>query len=185
MNNGKWPRTRPTWHLLSLSVAAFVTLSVGLSHLAFAQPQAGHPGASVYKKSGCIVCHKWHGMGGPGYGGTPINFRENFLTKKQLIEVIACGRPATGMPYHRKEAYEAYECYEGLTKEDLGADDMPGKSRNLLSARQISNVASFIIDHFEGRDNALLQSDCAIFFGKSRMCRDLESAGGGGGGGGH
>ena len=56
---------------------------------AFAQGIPSHPGAPIYKQAGCITCHKWHGMGGSGYGGTPINFRQNFLTRDQLIEVIA------------------------------------------------------------------------------------------------
>jgi hypothetical protein len=152
---------------------------------ALAQGTPSHPGAPIYKQAGCITCHKWHGMGGPGYGGTPINFRENFLTRDQLIEVIACGRPGTGMPYHIPQAYKNYECYEGMTLEDFDKADQPGQSRNVLSFRQVKSVAEFIIDHFEGRDETLLKSDCEIFFGASRMCRKLKLDTGGGGGGGH
>lgn len=151
----------------------------------FAQVTAAHPGVSVYKQAGCIACHKWHGMGGPGYGGTPINFRENFLDRAQLIEVIACGRPGTGMPYHKRDAYKAYDCYEGMTLEELALEDRPGPSRAVLTGRQIKHVAEFILDHFAGRDNTLVTADCEIFFGKSRMCRNLKLDTGGGGGGGH
>jgi hypothetical protein len=149
-------------------------------HDAAAQQVRKHPGASVYKSAGCITCHKWHGMGGPGYGGTPINFRETILDKQQLMEVVACGRPGTGMPSHHKSAYKGYDCY-GLTKEDLG-EDLPGRSRYTLSMRQINNVSDFIVEHFKGRTNDLVRSDCTIFFGDSRMCRNLDMAGGAGGG---
>ncbi len=151
----------------------------------FAQNTASHPGAPIYKQAGCITCHKWHGKGGPGYGGTPINFRQNFLSRAQLIEVIACGRPGTGMPYHIPQAYKQYDCYEGMTLDDMEAEDRPGASRNVLSFRQVKSVAQFIIDHFEGRDDTLLKSDCQIFFGESRMCRKLAVETSGGGGGGH
>lgn len=165
---------------LSLAVAIFAWNAP-----VFAQGAPAHPGAPIYKQAGCITCHKWHGMGGPGYGGTPINFRQNFLTRDQLIEVIACGRPGTGMPYHIPQAYKKYECYEGMTLDDMEAEDRPGQSRNVLNFRQVKSVAEFIVDHFEGRDDTLLKSDCQIFFGESRMCRKLKVETGGGGGGGH
>lgn len=161
---------------------AVVALAVlALNAPAFAQDAPTHPGAPIYKQAGCITCHKWHGMGGPGYGGTPINFRQNFLTRDQLIEVIACGRPGTGMPYHIPEAYNSYDCYEGMVLDDFEPEDQPGKSRNVLRYRQVKQVAEFIIDHFEGRDDTLLPSDCEIFFGKSRMCKNLKMDTGGGG----
>lgn len=168
------------------ALAAAVALALfAHSSPASAQGTQVHPGAPIYKQAGCITCHKWHGMGGPGYGGTPINFRQNFLTRDQLIEVIACGRPGTGMPYHIPEAYKSYDCYEGASLDDFEEKDRPGKSRNVLNFRQVKTVAEFIIDHFEGRDDTLLTSDCEIFFGQSRMCRNLKMDTGGGGGGGH
>lgn len=164
---------------------AVTLLGFAITAPSFAQGTRAHPGAPIYKQAGCITCHKWHGMGGPGYGGTPINFRENFLTREQLIEVIACGRPGTGMPYHIPEAYGSYDCYEGMTLEEMEASDRPGKSRSVLRYRQVKQVAEFIIDHFEGRDDTLRTEDCEIFFGKSRMCKNLKMDTGGGGGGGH
>lgn len=149
---------------------------------AVAQVERGHPGISVYKSAGCIICHKWHGMGGPGYGGTPINFRETILDTKQLIEVIACGRPGTGMPFFRKDAYGKYDCYEGMTSDDLGSD-FPGKSSKQLSPRQIKNVALFILEQYKGRPD-VVEEDCRIFFGESRTCRNIDAMMDSGGGGG-
>lgn len=143
-----------------------------------------HPGAAVYKASGCMNCHKWHGMGGSGYGGTPINFRETFLDRDEIIEVIACGRPGTAMPMHHRNAYGRYDCYGGLTLEDLeGAT--PGRSAIRLSSRQMKNLAEFIVDHFKGRSNDIVESDCRIFFGDSRICKNLDAAAQSGGGAGH
>ena len=177
--------------LLQTSMAPVVAAMVVATLIAtwvspsWAQVTKSHPGVSVYKHAGCITCHKWHGMGGPGYGGTPINFRENFLDRAQLIEVIACGRPGTGMPYHNREAYRGYDCYEGMTLEEMDAEDRPGKSRAVLTVRQLKSVSEFILAHFSGRDNTLLRADCEIFFGEGRTCRKLATDSGGGGGEGH
>ncbi len=172
--------------LTRLVGAAFaVVVVLAISAPAFAQVSGGHPGISVYKRAGCITCHKWHGMGGPGYGGTPINFREMFLDRDQLIEVIACGRPGTGMPYFVKKAYDGHDCYDGMTMEDMDEEDRPGASRTTLSNRQVNQVSDFILEHFKGRTNELVRGDCEIFFGESRVCRKLEVQTRGGGGGGH
>ena len=169
--------------------AAAVGLLAGLvvagwAASATAQMRSMPPGASVYKQGGCIVCHKWHGMGGPGYGGTPINFRETILDRDQLIEVISCGRPGTGMMYHLRGAYVDHDCYDGMTLEELG-EYAPGAARQLLSYRQVKQVAEFIVEHFKGRSNEVEKADCELFFGESRMCTQLKLDAGGGGGGGH
>jgi hypothetical protein len=167
------------------SFAVLAALAAFWVSPAWAQETKVPPGAYVYKQAGCITCHKWHGMGGPGYGGTPINFRESFLDREQLIEVVACGRPGTGMPYHNRDAYKKYDCYEGMTLEEMDEEDRPGRSRAILTVRQIKHVSEFILEHFEGRDNTLVRADCEIFFGTGRTCRKLQAGGGGGGGGGH
>ncbi len=166
------------WANRARDVAVLAALAGGmlLAAHAGAQVTAGHPGVSTYKNAGCITCHKWHGMGGSGYGGTPVNFRENWLDRQQLMEVIACGRPGTAMPYHHKRAYREYDCYEGTLLEDFDPVDRPGPARTTLSVRQIRNVSDFILDHFAGRPNEPERADCELFFGRSRMCRNLEKA---------
>jgi len=172
----------------SVAAIAGLVLAVAMAAPASAQDKVKHPGVSIYKSSGCLACHKWHGMGGPGYGGTPINFRESQLTKEQMIEVIACGRPGTTMPFHAKDAYDSLSCYGDMKQEDLG-EDMPGKAQRLLSLRQIESLADFIATNYQGRDNQLDLGDCRLFFGTSKMCTNMEAAaaagGGGGGGGSH
>lgn len=160
-------------------------ISVVLAAPAVAQPETPHHGVRLYKTVGCMACHKWHGMGGSGYGGTPINMRETFLDRDQLIEVIACGRPGTAMPAYHKRAYRGYDCYDGLTEAGL-ADSMPGRPMVPLTHRQIVYLAEFILEHFKGRSNEVEEADCRIFFGDSKMCKYLDIAvGAADGSGGH
>lgn len=171
----------------ALAAPAAGALALCLAAAAAAQVTASHPGVSVYKTAGCIACHKWHGMGGPGYGGTTANFREIWLDRDQVMEVVACGRPGTSMPYHHRDAYGRFDCYEGTELDDFLPEDRPGKSRAILNTRQVRHVAEFILEHFQGRPNEPVAADCELFFGRSRMCRDLDRAmrDGGGGGEGH
>jgi hypothetical protein len=53
-------------------------------------------GRRVYEKANCVGCHKWHGGGGGGYGGAALSLRETMLDRADLIEMVRCGRPATG-----------------------------------------------------------------------------------------
>lgn len=173
---------------IASALARAVILAGGFAVLcgaALAQVTASHPGVSVYKTAGCITCHKWHGMGGTGYGGTPVNFREIWLDRDQIMEVVACGRPGTAMPYHHRAAYKNYDCYEGTRLDEFLPEDRPGRSRAILNTRQVRHVSEFILEHFKGRPNEPVAADCELFFGTSRMCRNLDramNAGGGGGG---
>jgi hypothetical protein len=68
-------------------------------------------GKRVFKAANCMGGHKWHGHGGSGYGGDALSLRNTELTREQIIEVIRCGRPGTGMPFHLRGAY-AEPCYD-------------------------------------------------------------------------
>ena len=82
-------------------------------------------GKEVYKNKGnCQFCHKWDASGDTGYGGIALSLRKSFLTREQFAEVVKCGRPLTGMPYHDQFAYNDKRCY-GMTREDLGKDMPP------------------------------------------------------------
>lgn len=160
----------------ALRAAAAAGFALLLSTGVMAQVTASHPGVAVYKNAGCITCHKWHGMGGSGYGGTPVNFREIWLDRDQIVEVVACGRPGTAMPYHHRSAYEGYDCYEGTLLDEFLPEDQPGRARMVLGTRQVRQVSQFILDHFKDRPNEPVKADCELFFGQSRMCRNLERA---------
>ena len=69
-------------------------------------------GKEVYKNKGnCQFCHKWDASGDTGYGGIALSLRKSFLTREQFAEVVKCGRPLTGMPYHDQFAYNDKRCY--------------------------------------------------------------------------
>src|ERR671922_137079 len=68
-------------------------------------------GKQVYQEANCVGCHKWHGDGGGGYGGAALSLRRTTLDRDLLLEVVRCGRPATRMPYHDRNAYEGVDCY--------------------------------------------------------------------------
>ena len=88
----------------------------------YSQPPKFDYGLSTYKKGNCMGCHKWHGDGGPGYGGAALSLRETGLDREQLITIIACGRPGTNMPFFDKKAYIDERCF-GMKFSDFEGDD--------------------------------------------------------------
>lgn len=133
-----------------------------------ATPDATAAGKAVYKRANCMGCHKWHGDGGGGYGGDALSLRQSTLTREQIIQTIGCGRPATGMPYHLRDAYDGTECY-GANRSQLG-DAMPPEPANFLRPPEIEAVADYVIAHINGKGAPDL-ADCLTFFGdSSRVC---------------
>jgi hypothetical protein len=142
-----------------------IVLLAGLS-VTFSPARAqgpADPGRRVYEKANCVGCHKWHGGGGGGYGGAALSLRETTLERADLIEVIRCGRPATRMPYHDRNAYQSAACYGGMTKADLGAD-FPPKAAIFLRAEEIEAVADYVISHLQGKGEPT-HDDCVGFWG--------------------
>ena len=129
-------------------------------------------GKEIYKiKANCQYCHKWDASGDTGYGGIALSLRKTALTREQFVEVIKCGRPMTGMPYHDQFAYTDKRCF-GMTREDLGKD-MPllGES---LSAREIDAVVKYLYAKAIGRGEATYE-DCVDFWGKdTRQCEPMK-----------
>jgi mono/diheme cytochrome c family protein len=135
--------------------------------------QAPDLGRRVYEKANCVGCHKWHGGGGGGYGGAALSLRETALDRQFLIEVIRCGRPATGMPYHDRNAYKVTECYGGMTKADLGAD-FPPKAATFLRDQEIEAVADYVQTRLQGK-GAPTYDDCIAFWGEGeRQCEAMR-----------
>ena len=128
------------------------------------------PGRRVYEKANCVGCHKWHGGGGGGYGGAALSLRETTLERVDLIEVIRCGRPATRMPYHDRNAYKTAECYGGMTKSHLGAD-FPPKAASILRAQEIEAVADYVVENLQGKGEVTYH-DCVAFRGEGNRESD-------------
>lgn len=140
---------------------------------AYSQAPKFDYGLSAYKKGNCMGCHKWHGDGGPGYGGAALSLRETGLDREQLITIIACGRPGTNMPFFDKKGYVDDRCF-GLKFSDFEGDDKnrPLQAKNFLNARQIDAVVDFIINDLQGQK--LSKDYCLKFFGKpTRSCEGL------------
>jgi hypothetical protein len=134
----------------------------------------GDEGKRVYQRANCVGCHKWHGDGGGGYGGAALSLRATQLTREQIIEVVKCGRPGTGMPYHQRGAYDDDGCY-GLNKEALGKD-APVEAAAFLRPGEIEAVADYVLAAMKGRGEPGY-ADCAAFFGEgARVCNTYKAA---------
>ncbi|WP_407114511.1 c-type cytochrome [Bradyrhizobium sp. LMG 9283] len=126
-------------------------------------------GQRIYEKANCVGCHKWHGGGGGGYGGAALSLRATQLSRDQIVEVVHCGRPGTGMPHFDRDAYKDYRCYSGVTAEDLGKD-LPLDAATFLRPNEIEKVTDYILKHVKGKAQTSFQ-DCIDFFGEgSRAC---------------
>ena len=98
-------------------------------------------GLNVYKKGICMGWHSWHGKGG-GHRAA-VSLRNTELTLNEIINVIKCGRPGTGMPYFLKKAYKEEKCYDTIF-EDYDESYRPVISQKFLSSKQIEAVSTFV-----------------------------------------
>jgi mono/diheme cytochrome c family protein len=159
---------------LRCSFVALALLSVALLSPASGQAQAQAPlsaeearfiefGKEIFKsKAVCQYCHKWDASGDQGYGGNALSLRATKLTPEQMTEVVKCGRPATGMPYHDRFAYTDKRCF-GLTRDDLG-NDMPPAATESLQPREIDAVVTYLFAKVVGRGESTY-AECVEFWG--------------------
>ncbi|MCC7253969.1 MAG: cytochrome c [Hyphomicrobium sp.] len=123
-------------------------------------------------KSACSGCHKWHGDGGGGYGGAAMSLRATHLDVEQLVEVIQCGRPGTGMPSHVRDPYKDGSCY-GITK-DTPDIEFPMQANAMLRNDEIAAVAEYVKTYLQGKGEPTF-SECAEYWGEnSQNCRDFK-----------
>jgi mono/diheme cytochrome c family protein len=167
-------------------ISALVMVVAAAASVAAARAQAPQPpalsaeeartiayGQDVFKtKATCQYCHKWDGSGDQGYGGNALSLRKTQLTPPQLAEVVKCGRPHTGMPYHDRFAYTDKRCY-GLTRADLG-NDMPPAAVESLQPREIDAVVKYLFAKVVGR-GASTYEECVEFWGTdTRECEPMK-----------
>ena len=105
-----------------------------------------------HDKADCQFCH---GVNGDGHGdprspGKAPNLHATKLTREQLIEVIACGRPGSEMPHFDKYAYEDKGCY-GLSAAELGKNIPPDPHSTPLTRREIEAVTDYVLATFVGK----------------------------------
>ena len=134
-------------------------------------------GLATAKRANCMGCHKWHGNGGPGYGGAAISLRKTQLSREEIITVIKCGRPGTNMPYFDKTAYKDNACYD-MTFDDFAqdADNRPLQGKRFLNDRQVNAIADFVVTELQGK--TITKTYCEQFFGRSaRQCEEVSAQG--------
>jgi mono/diheme cytochrome c family protein len=165
-------------HVVVWFVAAVAALSIGSARaqqppLSAEQLRTIEFGKEIFKtKAQCQYCHKWDGGGDQGYGGNALSLRKTQLTAEQLAEVVKCGRPATGMPYHDERAYTDKRCF-GLVRDDLGKD-MPPMAVESLQPREIDAVVKYLFARVVGHGDATYD-DCVEFWGKdTRQCEPMK-----------
>jgi Cytochrome c len=125
-------------------------------------------GKAIFRRANCFGCHKWHGGGGGGYSGAALSLRKSELTRDQIMETVACGRPGTGMPYFARGAYDSSKCYE-MSRQDVG-DQIPPEGGIYLRGPEIEAVTNYVMDNVKGRGEPNYD-ECTNFFGKaSRVC---------------
>jgi mono/diheme cytochrome c family protein len=110
-------------------------------------------GQRLYQdKADCQFCHgiDGDGRGDPRSPGQAANLHKTILNREQLIEVIACGRPATEMPHFDKYAYEDRSCY-GRIASELGGDMPHDPHSTSLTKREIEAVADYVFAKFVGK----------------------------------
>lgn len=111
----------------------------------------------------CVMCHAWDGHVAR-VEGEPIaaDLTRTTLNYDQLIEVVSCGRPATGMPNHLRDSYRAaHPCY-GLTF-DMMTDDMyPRRPLGQTDAEGIVDVVNYIVDVLVGKEMTF--DNCVLYF---------------------
>jgi mono/diheme cytochrome c family protein len=129
-------------------------------------------GKEIFKvKANCQFCHKWDASGDTGYGGNALSLRKTALNAEQFAEVVRCGRPSTGMPYHDRLAYTDKRCY-GVTREEAGKDMPP--MGEFLSAREVDAVVRYLFAKAVGH-GASTYEDCVDFWGKdTRQCEPMK-----------
>lgn len=121
-------------------------------------------GLTLYRDSlRCVMCHAWDGHVAR-VEGEPLaaDLTRTQLTYDQLIEVVACGRPATGMPNHLRGSYtDAHPCY-GLVFADMTNDMYPRRALGQTNEQGITDVVNYIVDVYVGKEMTF--DNCVLYY---------------------
>jgi mono/diheme cytochrome c family protein len=105
-----------------------------------------------HEKADCQFCHgvNGDGRGDPRSPGKASDLHKTSLTRDQLVEVIACGRPGSEMPHYDKYAYEDKSCY-GMSAQDVGKNMPHDPHSTTLTRREIEAVVDYVLGQFAGK----------------------------------
>ena len=135
---------------LAVSMAVATLLVITATAVQGQTPSASDiaAGGQLFRqKANCQACHGWAGDGRKMDTQMPdgANLRETKLDRQDLVMVIKCGRPGTGMPAFDRFAYSDGRCY-GLKQADLRA---PGQRMpdppSTLQVREVEAIADFLL----------------------------------------
>ena len=134
-------------------------------------------GLRLYRaKANCQACHGWAADGRKMDSQMPdgANLRETQLDRKQIVTLIQCGRPGTGMPPYDRLAYSDGRCY-GMKSTDLAKSGMTlADPPATLAAREIELVADFLFAKVVGK-GPMNKARCVEFWGgEVDACRELR-----------
>jgi mono/diheme cytochrome c family protein len=151
---------------------ATLLLSLAVLTSAAAADQAANVvlGKTIFQqKAQCAACHGWagDGRGIPEATGLAANLRTTFLNREQIIEVVNCGRPASGMPHFNAFAYTEDACY-GMRDADIGKDKPPEPPRP-LQPREIEAVVDYLMAKIVGKGPPT-PADCRDYYGDAAKC---------------
>ena len=154
------------------SLFFLMSISIFCNHIQGINLEEHKYGLNVYKKGNCMGCHSWHGKGGGGYGAG-VSLRNMDLTLDEIINVVKCGRPGTGMPYFLRKAYKEEKCYD-TTMKDYDDSYRPVSSKKFLSSKQINAVSLFVKEVLHNKK--LDKNYCEFFYEKgSKVCINLKN----------
>ncbi len=127
--------------------ALLALLSGSIAWAQAADPSDIAEGGRLFRqKANCQACHGWAGDGRKMDTQMPdgANLRETTLDRQNLIMIIKCGLPGTGMPAFDRFAYSDGRCY-GLKQADLRASGkrMPDPPAT-LQVREVEAIADFL-----------------------------------------
>ena len=140
-------RCARTGDVLAIIWALWFGLTVELPESARAQANMGghqpkSEGQRIYRTPIASVATNGMAVVAAATGARRSRLRDTQLNRDQIIEVVHCGRPGTGMPRHDRDAYKDYQCYGGLTAQDFGKD-MPKEATNFLRPKEIETVVDW------------------------------------------
>ena len=136
------------------TIPGLAALGASLCLAAAARAQDTSFGQRVFQdKADCKFCHgpEGDGRGDPRSPGAAANLHTTILDKKQLVELIACGRPGTEMPHFDKYAYDDDTPCFGMKEKDVGKDKPPDPHSTPLTRREIEAVVDYMIAVFVGK----------------------------------
>jgi mono/diheme cytochrome c family protein len=122
-------------------------------------------------RAGCANCHGWAGDGASKEPFPPgANLRKTFLDKLQIVQIVRCGRPGTGMPYFDKSAYADDRCY-GASAQTLGSlTPQPGAA---LRANEIDAIVEYVLARVKGRGK-ITKAECQAYFASPAGCESFD-----------